>query len=185
MVVNLTGRADQTRLLRVLRHDKPRVDGDTVAADARTRLQDIHPRMTVRQADQLPDVNALVSANQRQLVGKSDVDVAEAVFRQLAHLGGARVGHHAFAFKEDFIQLAGASGADRRHAADNAVVFNQLDHHLTGQYPLRAVGDIHVRRFTHLLGEAKIRAHLRQPLGHLFGRPDRRSGLEDHQRAFL
>ncbi len=50
-----------------------------------------------------------VGANQRQFVGKSDVDVAEAVFRQLAHLGGARVGHHAFAFKEDFIQLAGAS----------------------------------------------------------------------------
>jgi hypothetical protein len=100
VVVDLASGADQTRLLRVLRHDKPRVDGDTVAANARARLQDIDARMAVRQADQLPDVNALVGANQRQLVGKSDVDVAEAVFRQLAHLGGARVGHHAFAFRK-------------------------------------------------------------------------------------
>lgn len=58
MVVDLASGADQTRLLRVLRHDKPRVDGDAVAADARARLQDIDARMAVCRADQLPDVNA-------------------------------------------------------------------------------------------------------------------------------
>ncbi len=37
-VVNFTSGTDQPRLLRVLRHDKPRVDRDTVAAYARPRL---------------------------------------------------------------------------------------------------------------------------------------------------
>ena len=100
---------DQARLLRILRHDKPRIDGNAVTADARPRLQNIHPWMAVCQADKLPDVDPLLGANQRQFVGKGDIHVAEAVFRQLAHLGGARIGDHAFALEENLVQRAGAS----------------------------------------------------------------------------
>ena len=53
-VVHQASGVDQARLLRVLRHDKPRIDSDAVTADARPRLQNIHPRMAVRQADQFP-----------------------------------------------------------------------------------------------------------------------------------
>ena len=39
MVVNFTSGANQPRLLRILRHDEPRVDGDAVAADAWAGLE--------------------------------------------------------------------------------------------------------------------------------------------------
>ncbi|MNT21401.1 hypothetical protein D3C72_1567390 [compost metagenome] len=80
---------NQTRLLRILRDNKPRIDRNTVAADAGTRLQNIDPRMAIRQADKLPDIDALIGTNQRQLIGKGDIHIAEAIFGQLAHLSGA------------------------------------------------------------------------------------------------
>src|SRR5690606_34393363 len=184
-VVHFARGADQASLIWILRHNKPRVDGDTVAAHARTWLENVHTRVTIRETNQLPDVNPLIGTNQRQFIRESNVDVAEAVFRQLAHFSGAGVGNHAFAFQENLIQLAGARGADRCHTANHAIVFNQFDHHLARQHTLRAVGDINISLFTRLLREAEIRTRFGQPLGHLFSRADRRSGFKDDQRPFL
>ena len=152
-VIHFTRGANQTRLRRILRHDKPRIDGDTVSAHARAWLENVHARMAICQANQLPDVNPLVGADQRQFVRKGDIDVAEAVLRQLAHLGGAGVGHHALAFQENLVQRAGTFGTDGRHTANDAVVFNQFDHHLARQHALRTVGDVDIRLLTRLLRE--------------------------------
>ena len=185
MVVHLASGANQTRLLRVLRHDKPRVDGNTVSTNARAWLEDIDARVAVREANQLPDVNPLIGADKRQLVGKGDVHIAEAVFRQFAHLGGTGVSHHAFTFEEDVIEFTGTRGAYRRHSANHAIVFNQFHHHLPWQHALRAIGDIDVRLLTRLLREGQVRTHLGQPTGHQLGCAHRGGGFEDHQRPFL
>ncbi|CAA2940718.1 Uncharacterised protein [Enterobacter cloacae] len=140
---------------------------------ARPRLKDVHAGVTVSKANKFPDVNPLIGTNQRQFIRKRDVNVAEAIFGQFAHLGGAGVGHHTFAFKENFIQLAGARGADWRHAANHAVIFNQFHHHLAGQYALRTVGDIDIGLVARLLREAEIGTRLGQPLRHLLGSPNR------------
>ncbi len=63
-VVHFTRGADQTSLCRILRHDKPRVDGDAVSTHARAWLENIDTRMAIRQANQLPDVNPLIGADQ-------------------------------------------------------------------------------------------------------------------------
>ena len=89
-----------------------------------------------------------------QLVRVSDVDVAEAVFRQLAHLGGAGVCHHTLAFQENLVQRAGALGTDGRHTANDAVVFYQFDHDLAREDALRTVGDVDIRLLPRLLREA-------------------------------
>lgn len=48
-VVHFTRGANQSRLLRILRHNKPRIDRNAVPANARARLQNIDARMAVRQ----------------------------------------------------------------------------------------------------------------------------------------
>jgi len=106
-VVHFTRRADNSCQLRVLRNNEPRINRNTMPAHTRTRLQNIYPRMAVRQADQFPDVNALRIANQRQFVSKGNVYVTETVFRQLAHFGSAGVGNNTFAFEKNVIQIAG------------------------------------------------------------------------------
>lgn len=54
VIVNFTRGPDKPSLLRILRHDKPRVDRDTVAANARARLKNIDPRMTIRPGRSVP-----------------------------------------------------------------------------------------------------------------------------------
>ena len=153
-VVHFTRGANQARLRRILSHNKPRIDGDAVSTHARAWLENVYTRMAIRQANQLPDVNPLIGANQRQFVRKGDINVTEAVFRQLAHLGGAGVCHHTFAFQENLVQRAGTLGTDGRHTANDAVVFNQFDHDLAREDALRAVGDVDIRLLPRLLREA-------------------------------
>ncbi|CNU18083.1 Uncharacterised protein [Salmonella enterica subsp. enterica serovar Bovismorbificans] len=173
-VVHFTRGANQSRLLRILRHNKPRIDRNAVPANAWARLQNIDARMAVRQADQFPDVNPLFGANQRQFIRKGDIHITEAIFRQLAHLCGARVGDNAFALKENFVQRAGASRTYWRHTANHAVIFNKFHHHLTRQHTLRTIGNIHVGLLARLLGKGQIRAHPGQPASHLLRCADRR-----------
>ena len=173
MVVYFARGANQARLFRILRHDKPRIDSDTVPTHTRPRLKNVHAWVTIGKANKFPDVNPLIGANQRQFIRKCNVNIAEAVFGQFAHFGSTGVGHHTFAFKEDLIQLAGARGADWGHAANHAVIFNQFHHHLAWQYALRAVGDVDIGLVARLLGEAEIGTRLGQPLCHLLGCPNR------------
>lgn len=63
--------------------------------------------MAIGKADQLPDIDAQLGAEQRQLVGKGDVDVPEAVLDQLAHLRRARIGLEHVTRDEASIEVAG------------------------------------------------------------------------------
>ena len=184
-VVYLTRGANQFRLLRVLRHDKPRINRDTVPANPRTRLQNIHARMAICQSNQFPDVDPLIGANQRQLIGEGDIDVTEAIFSQFAHFRRTGVGHDTFALKENVVQFASTRGTDGGHSPNHAVVFNQFNHHLARQHAFWTISNVNVSLFTDLLRESQIRTHFSQPCGHLFGSPDRRRRFKDHQRTFF
>ncbi|EEF93744.1 hypothetical protein CATMIT_01623, partial [Catenibacterium mitsuokai DSM 15897] len=149
----------------------------------RAGLEDVDARMAVGQPDQFPHVDAELVADDRQLVGEGDVDVAEGVLGELAHLGGARVGDDALAAHEAAVQLGGALRAARGHAADDAVVLDQFAHHLARQHALGAVGDVDVGGFADLLREAQVSARIGQPLRELLGGADRRGRLQHHQIA--
>ncbi|MNZ59700.1 hypothetical protein D3C78_777440 [compost metagenome] len=156
-----------------------------MATDAWSGLQDIDARVAVGQVDQFPDIDIQLVADDRQFIGEGDIHVAEAVFGQLAHFGGAGVGDHALAFDEDLVQAGGGGRALGGHAADHAVVLYQLAQHMAGQYALGAVGDTDVGLFAVGLREAQVRAGLGQPGGHLLGGTDWRGGFEDDQVTLL
>ncbi len=173
VIVDLACRADDASLVRVGIDDEPGVNGNAVPAHAGARLQDAHARMAVSQADEFPDVDIELVADDRQLVGKRYVDVAEAVLGQLAHLGGAGIGDDALAFDKGLVEGHGQLAGLLRHAADDTVVGHQFMHHLAGQHALGAVSDLDIGFLAGLLREAQVRAGLGQPARHLLGRADR------------
>ena len=142
VVVDLAGRADEPGLLGHGADDEPRVDGDAVAADARSGLEDVDARVLVRQLDELEDVDAEPVGDHRQLVGEGDVDVAERVLGELGHLGGRRVGQVQLGVAEHLRRGPSALGGLPRQATDDAVVRDELDHDPPGQHALGAVGEV-------------------------------------------
>ncbi len=84
-------------------------------------------------------------ADQRQLVGEGDVDVAVGVLDQLGHLRAGGVGEHHLALAEDLVDRGRLLRAPARDPADDPVVGDHLDHDPAGQHPLGAVRHV-VRR---------------------------------------
>lgn len=134
----------------------------------RAWLQDVDARVLVGQLDELPDVDAQLVADQRQLVRESDVDVAERVLGELGHLGGAGVGEMQVGLAEGRVERPGALGGRRGEAADDAVIGDELLHHASGQHPLGRVGVLDAGQLgagggdagSHMLGGAGRRGRL-------------------------
>ena len=76
----------QLRFIGKLSRNEIRIDGNTMASYAGTRLQDMNPRMLVGQFNQFPNIDAGLVANERQFVGESDLYVTGGVLGQFAHL---------------------------------------------------------------------------------------------------
>lgn len=104
MIIDFTSAPDQSSFIRCLAYNEPGIDGYAVPSDSRTRLQDIHPGMTIGQTNELPDIDIQLVADNRQLIRERNIDITEAIFRQLAHFSGASIGDNAFAFHEDFLK---------------------------------------------------------------------------------
>jgi hypothetical protein len=143
-VVDGARRADQMGRLRGGIDQEPGVDGDAVATNARARPQDAHARVMVRQTDGLPDVDANMLGDQRELVGQRHVDVTIGVFHHFDHLGRGRVGAHDRALDEGAVQLGGALGAPGGQAASETVVLLELDQDAPGQDTLGTMRDVDV-----------------------------------------
>src|SRR3546814_16035281 len=94
-------------------------------AHTRPRLKDIDPRVTVGQQGQLPDIDTELFADDRQFVGEGNVDVAEAVFGELAHLRRSGVRDNAFVLDEDAVKGDCRVGALRCNETDHAVVISR------------------------------------------------------------
>ena len=86
VVIDLTGFRYQLRFIGKLSRNEIRIDGNTMASYAGTRLQDMNPRVLVGQFNQFPNIDAGLVANERQFVGESDLYVTGGVLGQFAHL---------------------------------------------------------------------------------------------------
>ena len=154
-------------------------------ADAGARLQDVHARVPVGEADHFPHIEAHAVRHDRKLVGEGNVHIAVGVFDQLGHLGRARIGGDAGPAHETLVECQRLASATRCDAADRAVVVGQLFQNASGQHPLRAVGDRDVRRLAGQAGELEIRTQPRHQVAHHLGRADGACRFEDHHVASL
>jgi len=126
VVVYFSGRADKSGFFRCLTDDEPRINGDAVPSHSRAGLEDVYARVSVGEADQFPYVDSLLVADDGEFVGEGDIDVAEAVLGEFAHLGGPRICKYALAFDEDSIELCRNLRTSRCDAPDNAIIVHQL-----------------------------------------------------------
>ena len=144
MYVDFACGADEATYFGVAGNDEPRIDGDTVAADAGAGVEDVDARVTVGEGDDVPHADAFGFADHRELVGEGDVDVAEGVFDEFRHFGGTRIGGDDLAAHERLVELDRVLGGTLGNAADDAVVLDQLDQDPAGQHALGTVGDVDI-----------------------------------------
>src|SRR3546814_17899727 len=83
--IDLARGADQPAVIGCAMDEEPGIDRDAMAADAGTRLEDVDARVTVGEADHLPDVDAQMLGHHRPFVGEGDVGVAVDAFDTLPH----------------------------------------------------------------------------------------------------
>jgi len=139
-VVDKTGLVDERRDILELFMDEPRVDRDAVSADADAGGMHVHSGVAVGKFNQFEHVDAEPVADLAELVGIGDIDIAERVFRQLAHLGSQIIRQADRAAGDDlFIDFLGELRRFRTVRADDAIVLAQLDEHPAGDDALRAV----------------------------------------------
>lgn len=108
-------------------------------------VQDMDPGVQVREADEFPDVDVVVIADQRELVREGDVDVPESVLGELRHLGGARRGEDAVSLDENIVQVTRPHCALAGDAPDDPVVVDEFLQDVSREDTLGAVGDGDVR----------------------------------------
>ena len=123
-----------------------------------------------------------VVADQRQLVGEGDVDVAVGVLDRAwpSRRCAASVSRH-LALARRLGRVGGARSAQRaRHAADDAVVGDHLDHDPAGQHALGAVRDCR-RRQRRRCRCGNVRSGRSSPSQRAdrLGRADRRGRFQD------
>ena len=138
-VIDLAGRAQEAGFGRRSVDDEPRVDRDAMSTDPRTRLEDLHARMTICEADEFPDVDAELIADERELIGEGDIHVAEGVLGQLGELGRASVGQEDLRGAEGGVEIAGLFGGGWSQSTTDAVIGDELFEHLAREDALGAV----------------------------------------------
>src|SRR5699024_3111731 len=174
-IIDLSSATNNRGSLWCSRHNKPRINRNTVASNTGARLQNVHARVTVGQFNDFPNIHADLVADHRQLIGKRNIHVAERVFNQLRHLSGPSVRGDQFCFTERTIQLNGPLGGLRGGATDDAVVGDQFTHDLARQYPFRRMGKLQGA----LLGQ--IWAFFVNDLGQTIRGAWRRRGFKNHE----
>ncbi|MCY1522998.1 hypothetical protein D9M68_578790 [compost metagenome] len=97
--------------------------------------------MTVGQRNQLPNINIKLIADNRQFVGKCDIDVTKAIFGEFGHFGCTRIRNDTLAFYKNFVEGAGRGRTLDGHATNHSVVLHQLSQNMARQNTLRAMGN--------------------------------------------
>src|SRR5438105_15229145 len=135
-VIHLARHLDQAAFQRRSLNQKPWVYRDAMAADARTRAEDIDARMPVRQANRLPDIDAEALRDECELVGQCNVHIAKGVFHHFGHLRRCRVGTDDASFDEAGVQLGRSVSTALAQATGQAFVFHQLEEDPARKHPL-------------------------------------------------
>jgi hypothetical protein len=110
-----------------------------MAADSRTRSEDVDPRVSVGDGDRFPDVHAVGFRQAQQFVRQRDVHIPERVFHQFDGFRGGCVGQDDLPADEHSVQVASRLGGRPVDSADDACVLDQLAKDLPGQHPLRRI----------------------------------------------
>src|SRR6266851_3454294 len=182
-IVHFAAWFDQTREIRCRLDNEPGIDRDAVTTDSRAGAQDVDARMSIGEIDDLPHVNPITMADQRELVCKCDIGIAERVFGQLDHFGCARCRGDARASNKSLVKALRTPGAVRRYATNTTVIVDQLRENASGQDPLGAVGyrNAVFRSIGH--SHRQIGTNMRDLLCYLFRRPDRNCRLQNYKIA--
>ena len=175
-VVGLPGGRDHPGLLREGGGQEIRIDGDAVPADAAAGVQDVYARMPVGQADEFPDVDPRLVADERQLVGEGNLDVPAGIFRQFAHLGGPGRRRVELTLDETAVEGLGSLRGGLVDAPDDPVIVDQFVDDVAGQDPFRTVGYGNFPAEFRPLGEDEFR--------HLVRRADGGGGFDDEEVSF-
>src|SRR5699024_1472886 len=104
--------------------------------------KNIYAWMVVCEFDKLPDIDAKVICDERQLVREGNVDVSERVLSQFRHFGGNIVSWQQFRFAESCINSRCALGRFFSLSSNNAVIGSELFHRFSRKDPLRAVREV-------------------------------------------
>src|SRR5699024_3430364 len=103
-------------------------------------------RVMVREFDELPDVDAETVADDGKLIGKSDIDITEAILGQLCHLRRLRVGEKQLPCAEGGVEFASEFGAVRSEATDHSIICRHLDHDLARKDTFGAMREVEAIR---------------------------------------
>ena len=95
--------------------------------------------MAIGELDDVPDIEAELIADQRQLVSESDVDVARGVLDELDQFRRRRIGAEHLALQEHAVNRLGVLGAGFGHPANDTIVFDQFADHPPGKHSLRTM----------------------------------------------
>ncbi len=144
VVVGLHRLIDDLGKLRIVAHEEPGIDADTMAAYAGTGLEDVYTRVHIADADNLIDIHIVVTADAAELVGKGDVDGTVGVLDDLGHLGRADVGDDDFALAEGGVVALDLLADFLGVGSDGAVVVQQLIDHIAGDDALGGVDEVDV-----------------------------------------
>ena len=117
-IIGFARLADNLRLIRGAIDDEPRVNRDTMPANAGARLQNIDARVAIGQPDHFPHIEALLIRNHRKLVRKGNIHIAKSVFNELGHFGGIGIGDDAFALHKALVESERLPSAARCNPAD-------------------------------------------------------------------
>ena len=139
--------------------------------------------MPIGEADHFPDIQTHLVGNDRQFVGKGNVDIAKGVFDQLGHLGRTGIGGDTLAAHEPFVKCQSLACAARCDAADRAVIGNQFFKDLSGKDALWAISDSDVGRISRDAGNLEVRPQLCDQVFHPVGGTNGGGGFDDHRIA--
>ena len=149
-------------------------------ADAGAGRQDVHAGMPIGEADHLPHIDAHRIGDEAQFVGERDIDVAERVFGELGHLGGASGGRHAGAANETAVEGQRLSRATGRDTADHAVIVDELDQDSTWKHTLGTISDGDVGDLGRPTGHLQIGPKLGEQVSDFLGGADGRRRFQNH-----
>jgi len=142
-VVGLHAFVDDLREGRIVANEEPRIDRDAMPADAGARLEDVHARVHVADADDLVHIHIVVPADAGEFVRECDVDRAEGVLHDLGHFRGADVRDNDFALAKCGVVLLDLLADGSVVGADRAVVVQEFVDHVAGDDALGGVDEVH------------------------------------------
>ena len=144
VVVGLHGFINDLGQLRVVAHEEPGINRDTVSADTGAGLEDVHARVHIADLDDLIYIHIVVPTDAAEFISKSNVNSTVGVFNNLGHLGGTDVGNYNLALAEAGIVALHLLADLLAVGADGAVVMQQFVHHVAGDDPLRGMHQVDI-----------------------------------------